>query len=245
MPRDSRLYAIGDTHGHLRETRALVKQLVAEGMEPERDTVVFLGDYVDRGPDVCGLVAYLMLCPAHWVFLRGNHDQMLLDALERPWEDRPFLRWFTAGGRETWYSYISSRNRHQLVTTYPWHHTDADRLAIASDIPDDHLAWLEARPLWHETDRHLFVHAGLRPGVAPADARPRDLLWMRREFIASDHDWGKIVVFGHTTQRAPLVLPNKIGIDTLQYPNGSLTAVRLDTATPVFFAQPLLGGCDG
>jgi serine/threonine protein phosphatase 1 len=110
-------------------------------------------------------------------------------------------------------------------------------------IPLAHLIWLAARPLYYETDRYIFVHAGLRPGVPLSQQHRQDLLWIRDEFIESDHDFnGKQVVFGHTPMKAPLVMWNKIGIDTMCRDCGALTAVELSGPEPVFYHQPAKQG---
>jgi serine/threonine protein phosphatase 1 len=218
---EQRLFAIGDIHGHHAELRGLLNQLEAAGMRPERDKIVFLGDYVDGGPDACQVISLLMdLARAnpHWVFLLGNHEQMWLDAYDdegKPTEE--FDLWFYQGGARTRESY-----RREQDGDARW---------------QEHRAWVASLPLYHETDRFIFVHAGLRPPLPPEVNSPFDLLWIREEFIYSSHDWGKIVVFGHTPVREPLVEFNKIGIDTMPRDSGKLTAVELTEEEPRFYFQ--------
>jgi serine/threonine protein phosphatase 1 len=218
---EQRLFAIGDIHGHHTELLGLLDQLRTAGMRPERDTIVFLGDYVDGGPNTCQvlqLLTDLATSNPHWVFLLGNHEQMWLDAYDdegRPTEE--FDTWFYQGGAKTRESYRGER--------------DAERLW------PEHRAWVAMLPLYHETDRFIFVHAGLRPPLPPQANSPFDLLWIREEFIYSSHDWGKVVVFGHTPVREPLVAFNKIGIDTMPRDSGKLTAVELTGEEPRFFFQ--------
>lgn len=94
-------------------------------------------------------------------------------------------------------------------------------------IPADHLRFFESLLSYYETDQYIFVHAGLLPGLPLVAQSADDLQWIRREFIDSDYDFGKRVVFGHTPFSAPLVAVNKIGIDTGAVYGGKLTCVEL------------------
>jgi serine/threonine protein phosphatase 1 len=183
-----RLLAVGDIHGHLN----LLRKLMLQVSPCEEDQVVFLGDYIDRGPDSRGVIDYLLEFRQQFpatVFLKGNHEAMLLDYLAG--HDR--LLYLLNGGTST----LASYNRQGQVR-----------------LPEEHLDFLHRLRLYHETDRFLFVHAGLRPGIDPVDQAEEDLLWIREEFLESDHDWGKTVVFGHTPQKNPLLAAKRIGLDT-------------------------------
>ncbi len=235
-----RLFAIGDIHGHLRELRGLVRQLLDDGMDPERDTVVFLGDVVDSGPDAKGVVDQLMAWQRafpHWVFLMGNHDAMMVDALDHEGDRERFTRWFAQGGEETYLSYLGDRAGDERSLPRP-----------SAVVPVAHREWLRGLKLFHETERYIFVHAGLRPPLTPGENTRHDLLWIRETFILSEHDWGKRVIFAHTPVREPLVLPNKIGIDTLPRTTGKLSAVELDPgdrlAEPRFFLEAAEAGSE-
>ncbi len=183
-----RLLAVGDIHGCLDQLNALMSQ-VAPTLG---DQVIFLGDYVDRGPASSGVIDYLIefgrALPST-VFLRGNHDQMFADYLDGH-EPTIFLM---NGGLKTLSSY---QNNGQ------W------------PIPSPHRAFLEALLNVYETEDYIFVHAGLRPGIPLAEQDITDLLWIRREFITSDYDWGKTVVYGHTPLEAPLLTETRVGLDT-------------------------------
>ena len=238
----SRLFAIGDVHGHHAELMHLMQTLTDEaGLDPSRDTVVFLGDYVDYGPDTRGVVDQLIAWQEaypHWVFLKGNHEDMMLDALVYNSARYGFFgHWWGQGGRETAWSY------------YPDGISDYERAIMqpAEHIPPRHLDWLHGLPLLHEQDGYLFVHAGLRPGIPLRWQNDIDLLWIREGFIFSEADFeGRRVVFGHTPFREPLVMPNKIGIDTLSHAWGRLTAAELDRADPRarprFYHSPPIAG---
>lgn len=209
-----RYFAIGDIHGCLRSLEALLK-LVLPQVDPERDTIVFIGDYVDRGPDPRGVIQRIIDLKRDYprvVALKGNHEDMLLGWVE---EGRDLDLYLFNGGGSTIRSY-EREGRFQ--------------------IPEEHMEFLRSLVLYHETENYLFVHAGLRPGVPLEQQDPMDLLWIRGEFIRSRADFGKVVVFGHTPLREPLVMPNKIGIDTGAVYGGRLTCVELPTLK--FYSVP-------
>ncbi len=187
-PTVGRLLAVGDVHG----CRDLLQQLMQQVAPCADDQVVFLGDYIDRGPDSRGVIDYLLDFRERWpqtVFLKGNHEAMLLDFLA----GRERLRYLLNGGETTLYDY---REKGKLV------------------IPPNHLQFFHGLRLYFETEHHLFVHAGLRPGVSPQNQGEEDLLWIREDFLKSDYRWGKTVVFGHTPIRKPHLAPDRIGLDT-------------------------------
>jgi len=203
-----RLLAIGDIHGchHM-----LVKLLERIAFDPATDALVFVGDYIDRGPDarkVIDTLIGLRACCPNLVCLKGNHEAMLLDYYLDGRGERQF---FFNGGLATLDSYSIS---------------PADARA-GRGLPEDHLQFLRGLPLFHETEAYLFVHAGLRPRIPLADQLPEDLLWIRYEFIDSEADFGRTVVFGHTPLKDPLIEPNKIGIDTGAVYGGRLTCIEL------------------
>ncbi|MGI8482696.1 MAG: metallophosphoesterase family protein [Thermomicrobiales bacterium] len=236
----SRLFAIGDIHGHHAELTALMKQLIEKvGLRPQRDTVVFLGDYVDGGPAVKQVLDTLIEWQAHyphWQFLKGNHEDMMLDALVYNSARYGFYgHWWGQGGKETANSYL------------PQNASDYERAIMqpAEFILTSHLDWLNHLPLRYEQDGYVFVHAGFAPRISLDGQRERDMLWIRDAFINSDWDFdGQRVVFGHTPFETPLVMPNKIGIDTMFHDAGSLTAVELNTedaqGAPSFFSSGLV-----
>lgn len=187
-PTAGRLLAVGDIHGCLDPLRQLLAK-VAPGPE---DQVVFLGDYIDRGPDSRGVIDYLLEFRARWpqtVFLKGNHEAMLLDYLA----GRERLRYLLNGGESTLYNY---REKEGL------------------QIPTEHLQFLQGLRLYFETEHFIFAHAGLRPEVPVQNQREEDLLWIREDFLNSDYRWGKTVVFGHTPLRKPRLIDDRIGLDT-------------------------------
>lgn len=216
------IYAVGDIHGHL----GRLVRLLAKLPLTEEDQLVFVGDYIDRGPESAGVIDCLIELAAarpNTVFLRGNHEQMMLESRDA-WNDHSprvgelFARWAGNGGDTT-------------LDSYPRNPRWVDR------IPAGHWHFLESTLLEFETEAFHFVHAGLLPPGAkwPYAEDPR--LWVREEFLNSRYDFGKIVVFGHTPQRSghPLVEANKIGIDTAAAFGGPLTAVGLGGGALVFY----------
>lgn len=229
-----RLFAVGDIHGHFDELAQLMNRLVTEGgLRGRTDTVVFLGDYVDGGPDTRKVIDQLMAWQEeypHWRFLKGNHEDMMLDALVFNSRKYGFYdMWWGQGGKATAYSYLP-----EDVTGY-----DRAIMQPTEFILTRHLEWLNNLPLTHEQDGYVFVHAGFAPRIGLQGQTERDMLWIRERFVNSDWDFdGKRVVFGHTPFEEPLVMPNKIGIDTMFHSFGKLTAVELDTTNPQ--AEPVL-----
>jgi len=203
-----RILAVGDVHGCSHRLRQLLDRIE---IDPRTDVLVFVGDYLDRGPDARGTIDTLLeikaTCP-NTVFLRGNHESM-------------FLNYYTEGRDEALFLYNGGTS---TLDSYGLPLAEARR---GSGFPEDHLHFLSALPLFYETEQYLFVHAGVRPGIPLADQTPDDLLWIRHEFIESDEDFGRIVVFGHTPLPEPLIESNKIGIDTGAVYGGRLTCIEL------------------
>lgn len=224
-----RLYAIGDIHGYAAHLLDLHARLLHDGMDPDRDTLVFLGDYIDRGPDSRRVVdtvrGYLDAHP-HWVALTGNHEDMLLYLLHQGVDDRAeFDLWWHQGGRETFLSYGGTLG-----------FLGGPRGSLLSVIGADHRDWFASRPTMYETERHIFVHGGLVPGRSASETDPHDRIWIREPFLTSTYDWGKIVVHGHTPVVEPVIRPNRIDIDTILR-GGYLTAVELSGNEPRFISS--------
>ena len=193
-----------------------------------RTVVVYLGDYVDRGPDSYAVIELLIKEPLQsrvpnlqTVHLLGNHEAFLLRFLEDP---EIASVWFTNGGDVTLRSYGVD----------PWQSAKSEqfaqglRRAFLTRLPPSHLSFLRNLALSHEEGDYLFVHAGIRPGVALDQQKPEDLIWIREDFIKSNADFGRVVVHGHTPQRSPQSRANRIGIDTGAVYGGKLTTVALE-----------------
>lgn len=221
-----RLYAIGDIHGYAAHLLDLHARLLHDGMDPDRDTVVFLGDYIDRGPDsrrVVEIVRGYLNAHPHWVALTGNHEAMLRYLLQHGVDDRDeFDLWWHQGGRETFLSYGGALGNHRRHPR-----------SLISVIDAAHRDWFAALPTMYETARHIFVHGGLVPGRSASETDPWDRIWIREPFLGSTYDWGKIVIHGHTPVVAPVIRPNRIDIDTILR-GGYLTAIELSGDKPRF-----------
>jgi serine/threonine protein phosphatase 1 len=201
-----KIFAIGDIHGCAHKLYALMEKIP---IDYANDTLIFIGDYIDRGPQSVEVVTYLVdLKSRHpdTVFLKGNHEDMLQKYLQGT--DR--LTYLYNGGQHTLESYLNQSNNSE-----------------STPIPADHLEFFDSLVLYYETQDYIFVHAGLRENVPLEKQDPEDLLWIREDFIYSKSTFGKWVIFGHSPFSEPLVLPNKIGIDTGAVYGNLLTCVQL------------------
>jgi serine/threonine protein phosphatase 1 len=178
----------------------------------ETDEVVFVGDYVDRGPDSKGVIDYLLSLKGRYTFLMGNHERMFLDYLHG--KERPLFLY--NGGAATMESY-----------------------GALSNIPAAHIDFLNSLHLYYETDEYLFVHAGIRPGIPLQQQDPGDLLWIREEFYAYPGRYPKTVVFGHTPMREVLMGGDRIGIDTACVYGNKLTCLILPSRQAIQVSNPL------
>ena len=246
------IYAIGDIHGQHVMLKSLLAKLTSLPLRRD-DVVVFLGDYVDRGENSQAVIEMLL----QWqeerpgtIFLRGNHEQLMLDIRDSPATADPVerariaLSWLRHGGGEALLSYSAPGIR-------PWQDVSGDdattlspavlaELASLVDrwvavIPDSHWEFLNSTQMEYVTSRYHFVHAGLlppgqkwdsiRPGIDPR-------LWIREPFLSNNASFGgRLVVFGHTPQqnRRPLIQRNKICLDTGAVFGGPLVAGIFNT----------------
>jgi serine/threonine protein phosphatase 1 len=221
VPEGERVYAIGDIHGRLDLLDALL-EMIAEDSAGSSAAIqlVFLGDMIDRGPQSAQVVEQILGLRESGRAVRallGNHEEMLLRALGSPRAEAMnlFLR---NGGHETLLSYGISE------TEILEESADTLRELALSHIPKAHLAFLASLEDWIEVGDYLFVHAGIRPGLPLEHQMPADLRWIRKEFLESGADHGRVVVHGHTIRPEPDVRFNRIGIDTGAYRTGVLTA---------------------
>jgi len=202
------IYAIGDIHGcfnHLINLLNLVKP------DLNRHKLVFVGDYLDRGPESAKVVDFIINLkkkynPENIICLMGNHERMFLDFLQGQEEEFFLLNGGASTAVSYWGNHWKSRER---------------------QLPAGHDYFYASLKFYYETDDYIFVHGGLRPGLPLAAQKEEDLLWIRSEFILSDFDFGRRVIFGHTPVRTPLVMPNKIGIDTGAVYGNKLTCLML------------------
>ena len=223
VPAGEVVYAIGDIHGRL----DLLKGMIAfidhdEVAASTTKTVIFLGDYIDRGPDPKGVIdaiTTLQRSGRHRVItLMGNHESALLSFLDN---DQIGPDWAMHGGASTLRSYGVL----PPGAADPWRSAQA---VFAEALGADHLTFLRSLKLWEEVGDYLFVHAGVRPGVPMDRQSTRDLLWIRNEFLVPDRAHRKTIVHGHTSSADPIEGEGRIGVDTGAYATGVLTAVRLE-----------------
>ena len=227
-PSATRVYAVGDIHGQLDLLRRL-RELIADDAQQdrrERNVIVYLGDYIDRGPDSRGIVELFLDKPMagfEEIYLKGNHEDYMLQFLENPGLGES---WYLNGGDTTLMSYgvertVKAAGQGRFVAM-------CDRLQ--GKLPVEHLAFLRSLTMYHMEGDYLFVHAGIRPGRPVENQEPHDLLWIREEFLSSNADHGCCVVHGHSISPEPEVRRNRIGIDTGAYYTGRLTGLVLDGA---------------
>ena len=225
LPSGLRVYAIGDVHGRLdcllTLEPAIRRDLIKRPPAGEA-IVIFMGDYIDRGPDSSAIINVLRHrrfagLPAR--FLLGNHEDAMLRFLE---DGKVGAAWFAHGGMATLASYgvkpggASKDSREEQL-----------RVGLAEALPPAHREFLESLELWIELGGFLFVHAGIRPGKAMADQRREDLLMIREPFFAATNlPWR--VVHGHTVIEKPLLTKDRIAIDTGAYATGNLTCAVIE-----------------
>jgi len=221
-----RIYAIGDIHGQLAKLDDAHAAIRADRARTgDRDApVVHLGDLVDRGPDSRGVIDYLADGIARgepWRVLKGNHDRMFSDFVEAAKQDTRLRAGLTylhpnIGGLATLASYGVHRGFLKRERDL------AERAAAA--VPPSHLAFLADLPLFYRAGELLFVHAGIRPGVALDDQIEDDLVWIRDPFLDDTTDHGFLVVHGHTPVEKATHFGNRVALDTGAGFGGPVTA---------------------
>jgi len=233
VPAGSRIYAIGDVHGRADLLERLRTMIVedAQAHPIARKVVVYLGDYVDRGPDSRGVIDMLAgrtLPGFESVFLKGNHEDSLLQFLTDP---GIAPAWMAYGGEATLYSYgvrpPDSRKVEDVLGA---------QKAFGQALSPEHLAFLRALELVHVEGGYAFVHAGFRANVPIEFQDPQDMMWIRDEFLFSEADFGKVAVHGHTITDRPEIRRNRIGIDTGAFATGTLTCLVLEGTERRFLA---------
>ncbi|WP_425098466.1 metallophosphoesterase family protein [Tropicibacter sp. S64] len=229
----TRLYAIGDIHGQksmLEDQLALIDK---DGGAQAR--VVFLGDYVDRGPDSKGVIDLFLQGlrdGRDWLFLKGNHDRMMIRFLDiGQTHDDSILsgkRWFheRLGGANTLRSYfepeaflqsLGLRNaRLEDFGTEPVPKSVLPAFVTAANaaVPQAHRDFLGQLKLTYRDANFMFVHAGIRPGLPLGMQEEEDLLWIREPFLSDQRNHGALIVHGHTSVDVPEMRINRLNLDT-------------------------------
>jgi serine/threonine protein phosphatase 1 len=232
-PPGTRVYAIGDIHGCLDRLK-LLQQKILDDKEsaPEiRFVLVYVGDYVDRGPDSREVIDHLLNTPLpglETIHLKGNHEEFMQRFFEGDLEVGG--GWIANGGREALISYGVN-----VDTKWPdFSELKALQSQFAATAPAAHIAFLHALGYSHVEGGYAFVHAGVAPGVAFADQDPHDLMWIREEFIKSNDIHDYVIVHGHTPSRKIENKANRVNVDTGAVYGGPLTAVVLSGTTREF-----------
>ena len=227
----TRTYAIGDIHGHI-ALLEYVHTLIAADRARTGDhdsPVIHLGDLVDRGPDCRAVVQFLidgMAAGQPWQVIKGNHDRMFTRFLRDPKEPEPGLKpglsWLhpRLGGAATLSSYGVKNAADRPIA--PVH---AEAVAA---VPQAHIDFIDSRPTWLQRGDVVYVHAGIRPGVAMADQAETDLVWIRDGWLDDTRDHGFLVVHGHTALDHATHYGNRVNIDSSAAYGGPLTAVVVE-----------------
>jgi serine/threonine protein phosphatase 1 len=213
------IYVVGDIHGRADLLRRLHEQIEKDwrARPAERRLEIYLGDYVDRGPDSAAVIAMLRAraerCKV--MALSGNHEAMLLRFLDGRISDREWLDW---GGAATALSYGVNPSREPILSA-----------AISRAVPLEHVRFLRALRSSFRYGPYFFAHAGVMPNRTLEEQVPDDLLWIRRPFLDHSGPFGAIVVHGHTPNSEPEFRPNRINLDTGAYATHRLSCLRIDS----------------
>jgi len=224
-PEGLRIYAVGDIHGRddlLVRLHARIREDAAARPGPQ-PVAVYVGDYIDRGAGSSRVIDLLLGEPLPGfvsIHLKGNHEDMMLNFLERT----PTLGWLLNGGIATMASYGVTASGLAI------YFADLDRVQrdLRAAVPPAHSRFLRDLALMHIAGDYAFVHAGVRPGVDLDAQLPADLMWIRDKFLKSTKDFGKVIVHGHTIVDEPEVCANRIGIDTGAFASHRLTCLVLE-----------------
>jgi serine/threonine protein phosphatase 1 len=222
------IYAIGDIHGRLDLLKAAHRGIDADRRKQDtaQTVEVYLGDYIDRGPQSKEVVSELVARATRTStgFLRGNHEQMLLDFLQG---SEVLDQWRAVGAVPTLLSYglparlLASDAAEESV-----------REALRQHFPAEHLDFLLATGSYLDMSPYLMVHAGVRPGVRLEHQQAADILGIRNDFLDYEGDLGYFVVHGHTPVLEPDFRPNRINIDTAAFATNRLTCLRIGADGP-------------
>lgn len=233
LPPGTRVYAIGDIHGCTDMLDALLDLIDEDAArDPAEETwEIFMGDYVDRGPDSAGVIDRLSGEPRagrRRVCLMGNHEAAMIEALEEPTR---MGSWLELGGDATVRSY-GLEPREQAGDG------EAVHRLLVSAMPAAHKRFLSRLQTHHRIGHVVFAHAGIRPGVPLAEQDPHDLVWIREGFLDHPDALDFHVVHGHTPVDAPDRRPSRTNIDTGAVYGGALTAAVIEGDTMRFLQVP-------
>lgn len=226
IPDGQRIYAIGDVHGRLDLLEQLMDCILADdrSREPADTQIIFLGDLIDRGPDSAGVLDYVRKLSNSGLRIRclaGNHEEVLLSAIEEPSKENARF-FYRIGGRETLISYGMSAHELEQIE---WESLSD---AIPALLPEAHVEFLQDMEDMIVVGDYAFVHAGINPALPLEKQQIKHLRWIREGFVDHDEAMEKIIVYGHTIAPDVVRGPSRIGIDTGAYKSGKLTALVLE-----------------
>jgi serine/threonine protein phosphatase 1 len=228
---------VGDVHGRCDLLRHLVSRICADLVRfPAAAELIFLGDYISRGPDSAAVLDFLIerapRLPLQITTLKGNHEDSFLRFIDDGDLDAG-RTWLFHGGTSVLQSY--------KVAPPGVAPTEAALASLAAQlratVPPPHLALLRSLTCAVERDDYLFVHAGLRPGRPLSEQKPADMMWIREEFLVHEALFERFVVHGHTPTRFPDIRCNRVNVDTRAFESGVLTCVVLEGQERRFLAS--------
>jgi len=227
LPDGLRIYAISDIHG----CADLLQQMFSvidndlRNIGSRRALHVFMGDYIDRGPDSFQTIELLIdrARKHETIFLKGNHEALLLGSMGSP---EAFQVWRKCGGISTLFSYGLR------PTIKPERDEGLELVAeLQAKIPAHHRKFYECLRPRFACGGFFFVHAGVRPGVALSNQTEEDMLWIREEFLQHERPFEKYIIHGHTPVRQPDIRINRANIDTGAYATGNLTLLSIQDSS--------------
>lgn len=234
-PTNHRLYVVGDIHGRLDLLNQMLAMIEDDAARfPQKKKVLaFLGDYIDRGLDSCGVVDRLLqgFAPEFKpIYIRGNHEDMFLRFMRGQIDIGP--SWLSLGGAAALASYgINSLSgvggKGKLETLFK---------DVKAKIPTAHIKFVSQTIMSATFGHYYLVHAGIRPGLPFNKQNPADQMGIRGDFLFSEAHFGRIVIHGHTIRAEPEVKRNRIGIDTGAFATGKLTCLILDGTSRAFLS---------
>jgi len=225
VPEGVRVYAIGDIHGRADLLERLHQSIIKDANFSEKENrVVYLGDYLDRGPCVKKAIDEVISgLPDTFQteYLRGNHEDLFLNFLK----DAEVLGvWLDLGGHSTLLNY----GVQPPVAGFSPEQAEQIRQALLASVPEKHMAFLKTLKPYTQIGNYFFTHAGIRPGIHLQQQAEEDLYWIRNDFLESKTEHGAKIVHGHTIASRVQDCPNRIGVDTGAYATGVLTCAVLE-----------------
>jgi serine/threonine protein phosphatase 1 len=244
LPANTRAYCIGDIHGRVDLLIDLMQRIEHHAQYfSGRVVIIYLGDYIDRGRHSKEVIDFLLhnkKTGVEYVYLRGNHEQVLLNYL---WDENLAMSWLFMGGAATMGSYRVAapdptnalldgmaihKQQRQLRIKTPSTEISKLQHQFRISLPNTHYQFFSETQLCYSLGDYFFVHAGVNVNYSLATQRADDLLWIRDKFIQSKNIFEKVIVHGHTITERVEFLPNRIGIDTGACKSGILTCLVLE-----------------